>query len=779
MPAMTRTGVVVVAFVAAGAAVAQPARAPAPAGVLLVTRLPAHLADAAVVDDLKLTPEQVKALAPRGARKGAPAEDVPASVGTRVKDALTPEQYARAVQLMAQDALRAGRGGGVTPAALVAVPASAFRRYPELADAAKLTREQRRRVTAAGPAQPNPNFGGPPQWGALYGGLPAAAHVLLEPEQTAALAAFVGPFRATPFAPTSPVVPNDGRFSRGITSGSGPPWQRAMLALNNRAELKLTDAQVTSLTAIMNTARGGRPSADASVPPTPPPTPAETEAALAKALNRGQLTRVKQIELWQQLPPGADAAAKFDLPRVSTEIGLSNDQLDTLKAVAAAHRDKAAAALRSAASAEELRAALAAARTEVAAGVDGLLTAEQRTSLGELFGGEYRGGGGGGLDNDFGRRMRVASYGHYLFEIMLVSRFGGVAEDLRLTEEQKTAFTAAETAYNQQSRQGGGLNYESPADELAKQAAVQSKAMQKVFDDNLNPEQRKRFRQLCIQCRQSLNAQQGGMNNMYPATGVPGVADDLKLTPEQRKRIVDTGDEDGTLTAAQRTELKRLTGPPMAGGFDFGFGGRGGGRPTPPSVRLALLYAGAAHADLRLTAEQTHLIAETIEVHAAELRPATTGRTGEFGGYVEPPQAEAVADTVGACEKACHSVLTAAQRDRLGQLVLQAAADASLTAVFARPEVTDKLSFTAEQRAALDDIASDFRARVAAVNGLPTTAGWPEMRRQALADARAAARTRMTAVLTAPQAAAWRGLTGAACPAVAALPPTGDDTRDP
>ncbi|HYH69479.1 MAG TPA: hypothetical protein VD866_32590 [Urbifossiella sp.] len=778
---MTRTGVAVVAFVVAGAAVAQPSRPPAPAGALLVTRLPAHLADPAIVDELKLTPEQVKALAPRGARKGAPTEDVPASVGTRVKDTLTPEQYARAVQLMAQDALRAGRGGRVTPAALVAVPASAFRRYPELADAANLTRTQRRRVTTTGPTQPNPNFGGPQLSDALYGGLPAAAHVLLEPEQTAALAAFVGPLRATPFAPTAPVVSNDVRYNRGIPGGSGAPWQRAMTALNNRAELKLTDAQVTSLTAIMNSARGiVRPSADGSVPTAPKQqTPAETEAALAKALDRGQLTRVKQIELWQQLPPGGDATAKFDLPRVNSEIGLSNDQLDALKAVAAAHRDKAAAALRSAASAEELKAALAAARAEVAAGVEGLLTAEQRTSMGELFGAEYRGGGGGGMDNDFGRRMRVASYGHYLFEIMLVNRFGGVAEDLRLTEEQKASFTAAETAYNQQTRQGGGLNYESPADELAKQAAVQSKAMQKVFDDNLNPEQRKRFRQLCIQCRQSLNSQQMGGNNMYPATGVPGVADDLKLTPEQRKRIIDTGDEDGTLTAAQRAEFKRLTGPPMAGGFDFGFGGRGGGRPAPPSVRLALLYAGAAHADLRLTAEQTHLIAETIEVHAAELRPATAGRTGEFGGYVEPPQAEAVADTVAACEKACHSVLTTAQRDRLGQLVLQAAADASLTAVFARPEVSDKLAFTAEQRAALDDIASDFRARVAAVNGLPTTAGWPEMRRQALADARATARTRMTAVLTPPQAAAWRGLTGAACPAVAALPPTGDDTREP
>lgn len=780
---MTRLGVAVVAFVAAGAAVAQPGRPPAPAGVLLVTRLPSHLTDAALVEELKLTPEQVKALAPRGAKKGPTPEDAPASAGTRVKDTLTPEQYARAVQLMAQDALRAGRGGVVTPAALVAVPASAFRRYPELADAANLTRTQRRRVTTGG-APPNPNFGGPQQTDALYGGLPGAAHILLEPEQTKALAAFVGRLRTTPFGTGTPTTPAGGGVVRGVP-GSGPPWQRVMLAVNNRGELKLNDKQATELTTLMNEARGiVRPGPDGTFPTAPKQkTPAETEAALAKALNPTQMTRLKQIEIWQQLPPGADATAKFDIPRVSSEIGLSNDQIDAVKAVAKTHRDKAAAALRSAASAEELRTALADARAEVGTGVDALLTDEQRTTLGELFGAEYRGGGGGfNENNDFYRRVRAASYGHYQFEMMLVNRFAGVSEDLRLTEEQKAAITAAETTINQQYRRG--INYESAEAELAKQFADQSKAMQQAFDTHFNADQRKRFRELCIQCRQSLTAQQagagggGGGAGMYPVTGVPGVAADLKLTADQKKRIIDTGDEDGTLTPAQRTELKRLTGPPLAGGFDFGFGGRGG-RPAPPSVRLSLLYAGAAHADLKLTAEQTHLIAETIEVHAAELRPATTGRTGEFGGYVEPPQPEAVADTVQACEKACHSVLTAAQRDRLGQLVLQAAADASLTATFARPDVSDKLAFTPEQRAALDGIASDFRARVVAVNGLPTTAGWPEMRRQALSEARATARTRMTAVLTGPQTTAWRGLTGPPCPAVAALPPTGDDTRDP
>ena len=34
--------------------------------------------------------------------------------------------------------------------------------------------------------------------------------------------------------------------------------------------------------------------------------------------------------------------------------------------------------------------------------------------------------------------------------------------------------------------------------------------MQQAFDTHFNPDQRKRFRELCIQCRQSLTAQQSG-----------------------------------------------------------------------------------------------------------------------------------------------------------------------------------------------------------------------------------------------------------------------------
>lgn len=812
---MTRIGVAVAAFVAAGAALAQPPEMPrpvAPPTAPLITRLSSHLADPALVEELKLTPDQVKALAPAGAKKGgtnpfapkggmpmaeapkveAPAVEVPKG-GTpkaeapkgdppavaRAKAVLTPEQYARAVQLMAQDALRTGRGTVVTPAALAAVPAAVLHRHPELADAARLTREQKRRVTAAAvAAAPNPNFGRAEPTPTAYGGLPGAAHIVLEPEQTAALAAFVGPLRTAPFAPAAPgTMPTNPGVSRPVPNATFlQPAQRAMLAVNNRGELKLTDEQVTTLTGLMNQGRVTYQPDGTPMPPRPT-TPAETEAALAKALTAPQQTRLKQIELWQQVPAGADATAKFDLPRVASQLDLSDEQKADLKALGQAHREKAAAALDTIDSAPALKAALAAARDEVTAGVGKLLTEEQGAKLVGLFGPEYRGAGAGGPGTDIYRRIRAAGYGNYQFELMVVNsgRFGGVAEDLRLTEEQKTALTAAEAAFNQQFSQAG-FNYEGPEKELAKQMSDRSKAMGKIFDDHFTADQKKRFGELCIQLRQQLTAQQAG-GGAYPATGAPGVADRLKLTPEQRTRIIDTGEEDEVLTAAQRAELTRLAGAPLAGGFNFG--GPARGKAAPPSARLALLHAGGAHADLGLDADQTRLIAAVIEAHAAELRPAPAGHNPELGGYVEPPAGEVVEDTVKACEKACAAVLTPPQRDRLGQLILQSAAHTSLVAVFARPEVTEKLGFTPEQRAALDEIATDYRTRVGYATALPSTAGWPELRQKALVGMRERARDRLLGVLTEPQAAAWRELTGAACPAVAAATPPVAPGRDP
>lgn len=777
---MIRAGVLFAVVAFAVPVVAQPLMAPnraqpTPPGPLLA-RLPAHLADKAVVAELKLDAEQVKEVRAVKFKAADPAAP------EKLKEILKPEQYKRAVQLMAQDALRGGRGDVVTPAALVAVPGETFRRYPELADAAKLTREQRRRAATAG----TPNAPG-------AGGLPAAVHVVLTPEQTAALTAFVGPVRSTPFTVFVPDRPSGGpTFGRVVEAGpttmsSVPTQPLLMLAANNRSELKLSDEQAQTLQELVNTAYRSPPREAGMPPPTPESQQkriADAEAKMAKTLSADQMKRLKQIELWQQVPPGSDELARFGVPRVAKALDLSAEQKADLKAVGKTHQDRAAAAFARADSADDLKTRLTAARTDMKAAAAKVLTKEQATALADLFGPEYKSSGPGGMQNDFGRKMRAAYFGCYQFELMVIGRFAGVPEDLKLTEEQKTGLTAAEREFNQAYQQS--FDFDGPEAETHKKMAERSKAMQKVFDDHLNPDQRKRVVELSIQLRQQLNQANmgggGGGGVMYPATAVPGIADALKLTPEQRRRIIDTGEEDEVMTAAQRAELKRLAGPALVGGFNFG--GRQQSRPAQPSAKLGLLHAGTAHADLKLTPVQAYHIAEVIEEHAAEVRPVNPGRNPPEFSYVEPPPGEVVEDTIQACEKACLKLLTAPQRDRLGQLMLQASAHASLTAVFAKPDVTAKLTFTPAQRAKLDDIAADYRARVSQAATLPNGPGWQEIRATALKEMRETARDRLMAVLTDAQRAAWRELTGAPSPAAAGTAlPTGPGpvpaTRDP
>ena len=97
----------------------------------------------------------------------------------------------------------------------------------------------------------------------------------------------------------------------------------------------------------------------------------------------------------------------------------------------------------------------------------------------------------------------------------------------------------------------------------------------------------------------------------------------------------------------------------------------------------------------------------------------------------------------------------------------------------ARPEVAGALALTSEQQAALSAIATDYHARVAEVNALPSTPGWAELRSRALTEAREKARERMTAALTDRQRAAWRELTGPPNPAVATADPAAGGRRDP
>jgi len=260
--------------------------------------------------------------------------------------------------------------------------------------------------------------------------------------------------------------------------------------------------------------------------------------------------------------------------------------------------------------------------------------------------------------------------------------------------------------------------------------------------------------------------QQGGFRTTVSAVGLPGVAEDLKVTADQKKRLL-AGDAPGdVLTADQKAALKKLAGTPMKG--EFARGPTGGPRPTAlqPSVRMSLLESAALVAELKLTADQEYRVALALEAYyrATQRVPFTPkGTDAEATAKLLKAREEAFA----AAEKAIDAALKPAQVARLAQMDLQNTANNGLTSALARPEVAEKMALTAEQKAKQEAVRADYQERVMLAQtellrlGRFGGGGGPrDSYSETLTTLRNRARGDIVAVLTDAQKATWKELTG-------------------
>jgi DNA-binding TFAR19-related protein (PDSD5 family) len=764
-------------------AIAQPRGFESPPPGPVVLNVIDHVGDKALADELKLTDEQVKKLTDHrqkewdAAYTTAPAEfsktqaERNKAAVALLKEVLTPDQHARATQLMAQVALQDFGGPGFfgRPATaprlnLVRVPASTLRLYPEIAEAAKLTAEQRKAVEAAAMG----GFGGPGGFGGRFGG-PfgyTEPRVVLAPDQTEALKKFLGPVAAVGFRMFFDQRP------RGDGGGGGPGFggDDALSTLTRpqvQTELKLTEEQVRVVSALQRTRDKFYYIEDTSdLSPEKAAARekgviAEAEKGVAELLNEEQAVRLKQIQFRMRIGTNPDPLAAYAVPEVAGAIGLSDAQKKALTEAAAAHRAEVVKALEADEPLDVFKKRLAAAGEAREAAVEKAVTAEQKAKLKDLLGAEFKDTrfGGGDFAESL-KRVRIASFGRYTGELSVLN-MRAVRDDLKLSEEQSKKVAEAFNAYEVKFGSGGfpGGRTQEEAD---KGAAEQHAFVGKALDDILTTEQRKRFRQLVIQYHERVPGSGfGELGVPTPAVGVPGVADEVKLTADQKQKILDGTDPNEVLTGDQKATIKKLAGEPMKGEFTQPFWG--GGRPRG-STRLTLLDAGAINPELKLTAEQEYKIALALEVYATRLRELNRVPRGK--GATAATAQKAQEEALAACEKAIDAVLTPEQKARLAQFELQATG--SLTSSFARADVAAKLALTADQKAKLDAIRSDYRER----NQFASEAnpvGGPFGRFDAetyqsyqamLGRMRQKAQGRMLAELTETQKAAWKELVG-------------------
>jgi hypothetical protein len=755
---------------------------------VLVTLLP-YVGDENVQKELKLDADQTKKLlahrqktwdeAWNTAPKDADVEGRFKATEAEFKAVLTADQLKRANQLATQILWNGprgfgggfGPGGGPIGFTLPApdprrVPSYVLQQYQPIADALKLDETQKTLAQALrGP-------GG--------GGRPGAV-VYLTPDQSATAKDLLGaPYTGTLRAQFDTRDGGFGGFGfRGFGLFGGMPERLQYTAAPDvQKELKLKEDQLRALADLRLkwTAPGTgfedfpnlSPAARKKVRDE---RAAEAEKAIDKILTAEQRKRLAQIER-QADGPGGPEAAFFEGGALGKDLGVTDAQRKRAAEADAALGEAVAKAVLSGEPVEKVRVAGEAARKDHDKALDALLTPDQQAKRKELFGEPFAGqvyaGGGFGGPNPLVQKF---SFGRYANQLPTLLRYRGVQDELKLTEDQLKKLDAAtaemRTRFPPQ-EMAQALQDEEKGDRLY---AERSAYVEKVLADVLTKEQQARFRELNLQQLEAPagpggSGPGGGFGPGFAfrtAASYPGVAEAIKLTAEQKKRLIDDGRPADVLTDEQKKQIAGMLGKPAklaevfgaAPGFPGGFG-PGNAQPALSPAHQLLLDT-AAWDELKLDHDQVAKL-----VPAANTYSLTAGaRRGPGGGFGQPIDPKGVRAAVEAFGTAADGIVTADQRKRLDQLAVQQTLAGGLDPGLLQarlPEAARALALTDDQRKKV----SELGAEAAELSGLVmrTDIPWPKQM-----EIRNKLRERLDAgvrkELTADQRAKVKELTGA------------------
>lgn len=262
---------------------------------------------------------------------------------------------------------------------------------------------------------------------------------------------------------------------------------------------------------------------------------------LAKILTPEQATRFRQLMLQglvarERAGDNTLAATVTGYPGVAAELQLTDEQRERI---------------------------IRGARTET------VLTAEQSDRLRSMLGTPFTGSltlpradrssgrppGGGGTSVATVRRL---AFGRHVVDLTYLAQLPDMQTELKLTPEQ---VQQVQKSYDETRR----VPINGPSSPLSAEGyEARSAAISAALSKLLTAEQAARFRQIMLQAL--LAAERSPWRSaVYPAAGYPGVAEELKLTDEQRQRLIDGAKTEAVLTAEQAAQLQRLTGTPFTG----------------------------------------------------------------------------------------------------------------------------------------------------------------------------------------------------------------------
>ncbi len=687
---------------------AQPPGAAPDTSAPLLSRLLPYLGDENFQKELKLTEAQVKRLLAlrqkvwdeihTTAPKDLKAEEQNKSIAAALKASLDAGQLERASQLATRTAWSSrGFASGKREGAPRTVTASTLAAHGEIAAALRLDETQATLVEVSGKGSGKKKG----VWGTdgESGFFDRSTTIYLTPEQTAAAKALLGEAPAGGgFTPQRDVR------TTGAIGTSPVTLLGYLLAPDVQKDLKMSAEQIKAASeqkASTTKGKGKRPRATEDESSADAVSPAErnkanaarlaeARAALAKILDAGQLKRLEQIYRREYM-----WSAEFEAgSELGKAIGVTDEQRKAYAAAQAARTAAVVKAVGSGEALEKVKAAAAEAGKACDAAIAKILTADQVAKKDDWLGKPFRGTTSVPPPLP---AFQQAIFGRYADELTAVTRYPRVREELKLTEEQLGKAREASAALAEKFPALSPLQTKrektkavSP-EERDKLYSGRSAFIEKALADILTKEQQARFRELLIQHAEAPRRDTGkgffgkggspaGFTTRVSAASVPGVAEAIKLTAEQKKQIFDGAPAATVLTDAQKAAIKKMMGKEADVAVVFA-------TPTTPDGRPAALAAMQKLMFGRHSAELTPLtrypkVQEELKLtedQLAKLREAFTALAEKFpapiailGSGVDVQEREKrFASRSAFVEKAIADILTKEQRARFRELQIQ------------------------------------------------------------------------------------------------------------
>jgi hypothetical protein len=718
------------------------------ATVPLTTVLLPYMGDENLQKELKLSEDQTKKLLTFRKKywdetyTTAPKDLAPERnkiIEAEFKAVLNADQFERAHQIAAQlvwDNRPRGGGFGIGPGggpiAALAIDsrrtsAIVLLQYPELATPLKLDDTQKKLLESA-----FPGGGGPGR---------ARGMIYLTPEQSTAVKellgsqlkialqfqrdermAFRGPGGGAGFG--GPGFAPGGLGGGGGFGGFGTiPALQYTMSKDVQKEIKLSDEQAKSLDKVRQELSmspvgvSPREQSPEELKKAADESRAETVKAVEKILSAEQRKRLDQIERQQQ----AGFAEFYEGSFLGKELGVTEAQRKQHAEKNAAHAEVVAKILLSGEPLDKTKSALEAATKEFDKSLEALITPDQQAKkkdlLGTAFVGQLYGNGGFGGGGS-ATVQRELSFGRYTNQLATLTRYKGLQDGLKVSDDQLKEIAAHSSEMNTKFPTVEMIQALQDAEKGAKFFEDRSAFIEKALADVLTKEQQTRFRQLMIQWLES------GLytSRVVVASGAayPGVAREIKLTVEQRKKLLADEAPSTVLTDAQKKAIKDMEGEPAKIAEIFSRPNLPPGAIPNPAPWLQLLLNTAMWDAIKLTPAQTkslvHAANEYMVVVAENSRGGFGGGFGGPGGAPPmPPGNEKLVAGQEAFAKAAESILTPEQRKRLDQLAIQQRAASSLhstltTGMQTLPAAAKALSISPEQTKKINAMADELYA---------------------------------------------------------------------